>query len=219
MLGVPGRGRASGKLWWLSLRARMAVGWLRVNLWPLAIAPLIFALVTATHAMVEPTPPLENRRRWPRGVDELVVVEPAPDHNSEPTVEMGLGAVADVQDSLLVAMNDLQRLEGLLDHAAANLLERFSTLEQALHALERDHPEAEALREPLKQTLLELQFHDMATQLLVHTGKVLKGCAYRLAAEAMEPDEEETGVVMSYLPERPNPVTQSEMDAGSVDLF
>ena len=65
----------------------------------------------------------------------------------------------------------------------------------------------------------ELQFHDMASQLLVHTGKVLRGCAYKLAEEAMELEEDELGVVETCLPERPNPVTQSEMDAGSIELF
>jgi len=64
-----------------------------------------------------------------------------------------------------------------------------------------------------------LQFHDMASQLLVHTGKVLKGCAYNMAEQAMEPEEEEVGVVVTYMPQNPNPVTQSEMDAGSVELF
>ena len=67
--------------------------------------------------------------------------------------------------------------------------------------------------------MTELQFHDMASQLLVHTGKVLKGCAYTLAEQAMEPEEDEIGVVVTHLPQNPNPVTQSEMDAGSIELF
>ena len=32
---------------------------------------------------------------------------------------------AELQDSLLVVMHDLHRLEGLLNHATDNLLERF----------------------------------------------------------------------------------------------
>lgn len=129
-----------------------------------------------------------------------------------------MSAVADLQDSLLVAMNDLKRLEGLLDHATSNLLDRFNSAMQALDGM----PDNEALaqvREALHVAVTELQFHDMATQLLVHTGKVLQGCAYNMAEQAMEPDEEEVGVVITHLPGRPNPVTQSEMDAGSIELF
>jgi hypothetical protein len=65
----------------------------------------------------------------------------------------------------------------------------------------------------------ELQFHDMATQLIVHTGKVLQGCAWKLADETMEPEEDEMPVYIDPTPDRPSPVTQNEMDAGSIDLF
>jgi len=54
----------------------------------------------------------------------------------------------------------------------------------------------------------------------VHIGKVLQGCAFRLAAESMgEEDGEEAAPLEEMVPERPNPVTQSEMDAGSIELF
>jgi len=133
-------------------------------------------------------------------------------------VEVSVSAVADLQDSLLVAMNDLKRLEGLLDHATSNLLDRFNSAMQALEGMPDNEPLAQ-VREALHVAVTELQFHDMATQLLVHTGKVLQGCAYNMAEQAMEPDEEEVGVVITHLPGRPNPVTQSEMDAGSIELF
>ena len=75
---------------------------------------------------MEPTPPPSSEhRRWPR--EEVTTVEPIPDRSEEPSVQMSVSAVADLQDSLLVAMNDLKRLEGLLDHATANLLDRFNT--------------------------------------------------------------------------------------------
>jgi hypothetical protein len=154
----------------------------------------------------------------------VTVIEPRPaEASDEPTVEVRLSAVADLQDSLLVAMNDLKRLEGLLDHATSNLLDRFNRAIAATEAIASDGaPERsriDELREILRAAVLELQFHDMATQLLVHTGKVLRGCAYTLAEQVMEPEEEEVGVVVTHLPQRPNPVTQSEMDAGSVELF
>ena len=166
---------------------------------------------------MEPSAQSDNeRRRSPR--EPVTLVEPLVDRGQEPSVQVGVEAIADLQDSLLVAMNDLGRLEGLLDHATSNLLDRFNRAMQALDLLPPD-PALEPVREALHQAVTELQFHDMASQLLVHTGKVLQGCAYNLAAQAMEPEEDELGAVMTYLPSRPNPVTQSEMDAGSIELF
>ncbi|TSE36232.1 hypothetical protein Tchar_00283 [Tepidimonas charontis] len=153
----------------------------------------------------------------------MVEPRPAPpDVEDEPTVPVRLAAVADLQDSLLVAMNDLKRLEGLLDHATGNLLDRFNRAIALMDSLLPEHGNNSTpveLRQTLNQAVLELQFHDMATQLLVHTGKVLRGCAYMLAEQVMEPEEEEVGMVVTHLPQNPNPVTQSEMDAGSVELF
>lgn len=137
-----------------------------------------------------------------------------------PTVPLPVNVVADLQDSLLMAMTDLQRLEGLLDHATANLLERFSTANQALAHLSTSHDgDIASIRLALHQAVTELQFHDMATQLIVHTGKVLQGCAWRLAEEAIEPEEDEIPLGVDPMPDRPSPVTQGEMDAGSVELF
>jgi hypothetical protein len=137
-----------------------------------------------------------------------------------PSVSLPVNLVADLQDSLLMAMTDLQRLEGLLDHATGNLLERFSTANHALgHLAGRDNEDIVNIRHALHQAVTELQFHDMATQLIVHTGKVLQGCAWRLAEEAIEPEEGELPLGVDPMPDRPSPVTQGEMDAGSIDLF
>ncbi len=137
-----------------------------------------------------------------------------------PCVSLPVNLVANLQDSLLMAVTDLQRLEGLLDHATANLMERFGTANQALGELhESRQAELGPIRTSLHQAVTELQFHDMATQLIVHTGKVLQSCAWRLAEEAMEPEEGEVPLGLDPMPERPSPVTQSEMDAGSIDLF
>lgn len=137
-----------------------------------------------------------------------------------PAVSLPVNLVADVQDALLMAMTDLKRLEGLLDHATGNLLERFSTANHALaHLVGSDNEDLLRIRQALHQAVTELQFHDMATQLIVHTGKVLQGCAWKLAEEAMEPDEDEVPLCIDPTPDRPSPVTQGEMDAGSIDLF
>jgi hypothetical protein len=63
-----------------------------------------------------------------------------------------------------------------------------------------------------------MQFQDMASQLINHTHARLRNCADRLAAETMGDDEDGVAVV-EQAPLRPNPVTQDEMDAGSVELF
>jgi hypothetical protein len=82
------------------------------------------------------------------------------------------------------------------------------------------NPELEAARAALRSAVTELQFQDMASQLIWHTTKMLQGCAFRLASEAMGQEEgEEAAPFVELEPDRPNPVTQSEMDAGSVDLF
>lgn len=139
---------------------------------------------------------------------------------TSPSVNLPVNLVADLQDALLMAMTDLKRLEGLLDHATDNLLERFSTANEALgHLTGSDNVDLIHVRQSLHQAVTELQFHDMATQLIGHTGKVLQGCAWRLADESMEPEEGELPMCVDPTPERPSPVAQNEMDAGSIDLF
>jgi hypothetical protein len=140
--------------------------------------------------------------------------------NAPPAIMLPVTLVADLQDALLMAMTDLKRLEGLLDHATENLLERFGAANHGLADMVSNQSDAlNEVRRSLQQAVTELQFHDMATQLLVHTGKVLQGCAWKLADEAMEPEEGEVPLEIDPMPERPSPVTQSEMDAGAIELF
>ncbi|QXL85936.1 hypothetical protein [Comamonas sp. NLF-1-9] len=145
----------------------------------------------------------------------------SPDPSSDPVLAIPVLVAADIQDALLTSLHDLHRLQGLLDHAAGNLIQRFGDADAVLTPeLTQAHPRLLALREALRNAITELQFHDMATQLVAHTGKVLEACSSQLSAEAMGSDEgEEPAVVQSVPPERANPVTQSEMDAGSIELF
>lgn len=138
-----------------------------------------------------------------------------------PEVHLPVMVAAELQDSLLIVMHDLHRLEGLLSHATDNLLERFGEANEWLSdALVRSSPELQAVQTALRSAVVELQFQDMASQLIWHTTKVLQSCAFQLAAEAMGNEEgEEAASFVDMAPDRPNPVTQSEMDAGSVDLF
>lgn len=144
-----------------------------------------------------------------------------PDASSEPMVAIPVMVAADVQDALLTSLHDLHRLQGLLDHAAGKLIERFGDADAVLTPdVLGARPELEILREALRSAITELQFHDMAIQLITHTGKVLQACSARLSAEAMGSDDgEEAAVIEEVPPEKPNPVTQSEMDAGSIELF
>jgi hypothetical protein len=148
-------------------------------------------------------------------------MDPSPMPQTLPSVSLPVSVVADLQDALFMAMTDLNRLEGLLDHATANLLERFGAAEKALGHLAMDqNDDVGQIRLKLHQAVTELQFHDMAIQLLGHTGKVLEGCAWRLAEEVMEPEEDEMPMAsLNPMPDRPRPVAQNEMDAGSIELF
>ena len=139
---------------------------------------------------------------------------------------MSVLAAADLQDHLLVAATDLERLERLLSSAAESLLEHFheaSTVLGELHDAAGHHPEldtrqlAQAMQH-LARAITALQFQDMSTQLISHLLQRIHSCADRLARDAMGDDDEAPSVVAPP-PQRPNPVTQDEMDAGSVELF
>jgi len=128
-------------------------------------------------------------------------------------------AAADLQDNLMTASNDLDRLQRLLTDATDSLLAHFHGVNGQLQTL-ADQDNA-ALREALQHmagAITAMQFQDMASQLIIHTNTRLRSCADRLAAEAMGDDEDGTAVV-ELAPLRPNPVTQDEMDAGSIELF
>lgn len=137
-----------------------------------------------------------------------------------PTVALPVMMVAEVQDSLLVVVHDLNRLDGLLAHAMENLMQRFTTASADLSAPElASLAQLQGVRDGLRAAVTELQFQDMASQLIGHTSKILQGCAYRLASESMGSEDGEAVPFVEEVPERPNPVTQDEMQAGSIELF
>jgi hypothetical protein len=59
----------------------------------------------------------------------------------------------------------------------------------------------------------------MSSQLIIHTTKILQGCAYKLAAESMDNEDGEAVPFVEDVPDRPNPVTQDEMESGLIELF
>ena len=120
-----------------------------------------------------------------------------------PAVAVPVMVAAELQDALLVTLRDLQRLEGLLDHATHNLLERFEQVNGQLS--QPALPDSAALataRESLRLAVTELQFHDMSSQLIAHMAHTLQACAFRLGAAAMGTyeDEAETDVFLPSLP-------------------
>lgn len=138
----------------------------------------------------------------------------------QPAVQLPVMLVAEVQDSLLVVVHDLARLDGLLAHTMENLMQRFSTASASLSDPSVANVAAlQEARDALRSAVTELQFQDLAAQLIAHTSKVLQGCAYRLASESMGQEDGEAVPFVEEVPERPNPVTQDEMDAGSIELF
>ncbi len=146
-----------------------------------------------------------------------------------------LQIAADLQDNLMTATNDLDRLQTLLADACEALMRGFHGAIAELDKLPLHGPTpmvtqvsaASDLADPtpfagvmksLGVAITALQFQDMASQLIAHTHQRLRNCADRLANETMGEDEDGTAVVEAA-PLRPNPVTQDEMDAGSVELF
>jgi hypothetical protein len=128
----------------------------------------------------------------------------------------GLLLASEMQDHLLTASNDLDRLQTLLADACDTLAASFFGARAGVDAL-RDSADTDLLTQHLGRAITALQFQDMASQLIAHTHKRLRNCADRLAADTF--DAEDGAAVIEAAPLRPNPVTQDEMDAGSIDLF
>ena len=137
-----------------------------------------------------------------------------------------LMAAADLQDHLMTASNDLDRLQTLLADACDTLMQRFHGASEHIRAL-RSQPhtvdDSDAVFNDVMQNLggavTALQFQDMASQLINHTHKRLRSCVDRLAREAFAEDDEDGMAAAEEVPLRPNPVTQAEMDVGSIELF
>jgi len=136
-----------------------------------------------------------------------------------------LMAAADLQDHLMTATNDLERLQTLLADACDTLSRSFYGASEHARALmgAPDVSDAggtdvfEGLLQHLGGAVTALQFQDLASQLIHHTNRRLRSCADQIARAAM--GEDDGAAVVEEPPLRPNPVTQDEMDAGSIELF
>jgi hypothetical protein len=123
---------------------------------------------------------------------------------------------ADMQDELLAAGTELERLERLLSDAVDQLLDRFGRA----HALSADisDPHQPALAGELRAAMTALQFQDMASQLIAHSRRRLASVADCLGNAAIGGEEEEEGCEVQWV-SRACPVAQRAVDAGSVELF
>jgi hypothetical protein len=144
----------------------------------------------------------------------------APDLRQAP---LSLMAAADLQNHLIVACNDLDRLQVLLADACDVLMDSFRGALEHLNEHQRTDPDGSlsAALGPAQAKLADavsaLQFQDMTSQLIQHTERRLRNCADRIACETMKDEDGEA--IVEPAPLRSNPVTQAEMDVGSIDLF
>ncbi|HRP29781.1 MAG TPA: hypothetical protein PLG77_15225 [Burkholderiaceae bacterium] len=133
-------------------------------------------------------------------------------------------AAVELQDHLNLVGNDLDRLQRLLADACITLLASFQEAHAAFGAAEAQSAPAATrsaiaeARRRLGAAVVALQFQDMASQLIEHSQRRLRSCADQIARDAM-PDDDDGPAAVEEAPPHPNPVTQDEMDAGSVELF
>ena len=144
-----------------------------------------------------------------------------PAGSSEPALPLRLAA--DLQDHLLIACSDLDRLHELLADAAGTLMHSFRGALDSLgaHCQAPEDPAClqavAAARASLGEAIAALQFQDLTSQLLRHAQGRLRNCADRIARETLEDVDGASAVEPGPL--APNPVTQADMDPGSVELF
>ena len=147
---------------------------------------------------------------------------------SGPGSSLPLEAAADLQDHLMSASMDLDRLQTLLADACDTLMQRFYGASEQMRQLRAQQGQAvsaeeaevlDNLMQNLGGAVVALQFQDMASQLINHTHQRLRSCVDRLAREAFGDDDDDGATVIEAAPLRPNPVTQAEMDVGSIELF
>lgn len=131
-------------------------------------------------------------------------------------VPLNPGEVVELQDQLLEAATDLDRLSGLLEDAAAQLLARFTAANERIDADPGERTGADALRHELAGAVTALQFQDMATQVITHTVRRIRGVADFLGTR-VSPEEEDGASI--ELVRRHCPVAQRQVDAGSIELF
>jgi len=132
---------------------------------------------------------------------------------STPSVSPELAA--GMQDEILSAGTELERLQKLLGDAVVQLQQRFGVAMDLQRGLP-EGPGREALGSELHAALVALQFEDLASQLISHSRRRLASVADCLGNLAVADDE--PGAEVNWVA-RACPVAQRAVDAGSVELF
>ena len=137
------------------------------------------------------------------------------ENNADSMVRDGVDArlAADMQDELLAAGTEMERLERLLSDAVDQLLDRFGRAHALTANLEGTA--AAGLADELRAAMTALQFQDMASQLIVHARRRLASVADCLGNVAVGGED---GAEVQWVG-RACPVAQRAVDAGSVELF
>jgi hypothetical protein len=154
-------------------------------------------------------------------------VDPIADEGEESgSVKFSLFAAAEIQDHLMAVVNDLERLQRLLDDAGETLSTQFFAASAKLQDIAGLLEQGKSLQpgalgdvlQHVAQAIIALQFQDMSTQLIAHTSLRLRASSDKLARDTFG-DDEDGAASVTEAPLKPNPVTQDEVDAGSVELF
>ena len=114
----------------------------------------------------------------------LALEDPAPPHNGA----LSLQVAADLQDHLMVASNDLERLQGLLSDACGSLMSHFygasgeprTLLDDGAAAPEQRAPHLHKAIEHMAGAITAMQSQDMASPRVEHTSRRLRSCADHL---------------------------------------
>lgn len=133
-----------------------------------------------------------------------------------PRVAMAIATCVEVQDQVLSAATELDRLLDLIQHAGDELMSQFEVLRQVVVAGGLvDSRASDDATNAVGRAVVALQFQDMASQLVSHTQQRLHAVA-ELVGEQLDGDE---AAPVAEPPRRSSPVAQRQMDAGSIELF
>lgn len=129
-----------------------------------------------------------------------------------------------MQETLKATDQDLQQLDAMLNHHCERLIAAF---EGAIHAVDGTSataaPNPAVVAEQIKQVrkelsgaVLHLQFQDITSQMLSHCQVRLQACQTLLEQVQLQATSLTGHLALQPLK---GPVTQSSLEAGSIDLF
>jgi hypothetical protein len=128
---------------------------------------------------------------------------------SPAAVALPTAKAIDLRGELTTARHDLDRLQGLLADACADLRHHFTAATAHLQAEAAGTGHAAARH--LAGAVTALQFQDLASQLIHHASDRLRDCAEQVRGEGSGPDHARRA--------HANPVAQAGMAGGLIELF